>query len=182
MSSATAACDASFVADARALVAGGACAAVLAKHYLSAARKHQRLYFAGCEVPPKKYFYVARPLVCALWLAGRPGLRADGLDEAPPMLFDALAGETPAAHARESDARALQRLQCLLADHSRGASPDLMPRERMLDDWVERLFEDAERAIAAMPGATGRRPLPAVEPFNELCARAILQLPADACI
>ena len=92
-------------------------------HYLSMAAGNYKKYLRGESVKHKKYFYVLRPILAAMWILDR--------DEAPPMEFQAL------LDALVKDGSIRGAVQDLLARKKSGGELAEGPRIPVLNDFIE---------------------------------------------
>ncbi|WP_019844229.1 nucleotidyltransferase domain-containing protein [Dickeya zeae] len=82
-------------------------------HYLSMARKNFRGYLQGESVRLKKYFYVLRPILAALWIEAGKG--------APPMRFETLLAATVTDQALLAEIAHLLRIKRQCGEAQYGA-------------------------------------------------------------
>ena len=93
-------------------------------HYLNLARSQYNRYISGKKyVPPKKYLYVIRPILCVRWIYDLNGI--------PPVRIDDLIKYTLPAHVNDEYEELL---------HYKKANEEnaLIKRMKNLDDFIER--------------------------------------------
>jgi uncharacterized protein len=96
-------------------------------HYVHMARGNYREYLQGEQVRAKKYLYVLRPLLAALWVTQH--------SKPPPMTFETLVSEMVREPA------VLQDIEQLLVLKRQAGEKDWFDRKPVLNDFLERSFE-----------------------------------------
>jgi predicted nucleotidyltransferase len=92
-------------------------------HYLHMANGNYRQYLQTDEVKIKKYFYVLRPVLAALWI--------EKYKESPPMEFEKLL-------ALISDKKVLEKIQELLQRKKSGIEMGNEPKIGVINDFLEK--------------------------------------------
>lgn len=119
--------------------------------YLSDARRHHKRWLTAAkpQVLRKKYLFVVRPLLCALWIRNHPR------GPPPPLLIDelllALRAEVP--DAVQPELRELLRAK-RAGEYSGPNSASLWPHFAALEEWYEPLLAQSaplEDQVAALP-------------------------------
>lgn len=113
-------------------------------HYHSMARGNYREYLQGDLVRAKKYLYVIRPLLAALWVTRHP--------DAPPMPFEQL------VHSLVDDPAVLHEIDELLVLKRSGGELDWIPARPVLNRFLEQLLHELDTARPAH-GEPDFRPL-----------------------
>lgn len=126
-------------------------------HYYSMGRGNFREYLQGEQVRAKKYLYVIRPLLAALWVTRRP--------DAPPMAFEHL------VRTLVDDPAVLREIEDLLVIKRGVAEGEWLPARPVLNQFVAQLLAQLE---AARPDHGE----PAIERLDELFAQTVLASPA----
>ena len=96
-------------------------------HYMHMARGNYREYLQGEQVRAKKYLYVLRPVLAALWVTQR--------SEAPPMAFEAL------VQAMVTDAAVLTEIADLVRLKRMAGEGDWFEKKPVLNAYLEREFD-----------------------------------------
>lgn len=94
-------------------------------HYRGMAVGNFREYLQGDTVRYKKYLYVIRPLLAAQYVAETMKI--------PPVEFDTLWSNTAGIHSDEFSAS----VERLLAHKKRSQETDTMPKDPVLNKWIE---------------------------------------------
>jgi len=124
-------------------------------HYLSMASRNIRSYLSGETVRLKKYFYVLRPLLAALWVLHH--------SSPPPMIFTELMdAELPAA--LRSSVTELLAAKAVTSEMGEG------PHIAMIDRYIAQAVDDLKlEASAISPQST-----PGWANLNDLFRRLVL--------
>ncbi|MGM9486622.1 nucleotidyltransferase domain-containing protein [Ideonella sp. YS5] len=101
-------------------------------HYHAMGRGNFREYLQGEQVRAKKYLYVLRPLLAALWVLAR--------SDAPPMAFEALVS------AMVDDPLVRQDIDELLALKRRSGEQEWLPARPRLNAYLAGLMQRLEGA------------------------------------
>jgi predicted nucleotidyltransferase len=100
-------------------------------HYLHMASGNFRQYLQTDTVKVKKYFYVLRPLLAALWIEKH--------HETPPLLFETLLGQI-------SDERIAESVKRLLERKRAGVEFDLEPKSEALNTFISTTIKHLEES------------------------------------
>lgn len=100
-------------------------------HYLHMSNSNYQAYLQGEEVRIKKYFYVIRPLLAAMWVIDKK--------TQPPMLFSELLDTELPKELRPTIDRLLEMKYTM-------PEMGLAPKIKVLDDFIEKEFEQIKQA------------------------------------
>lgn len=106
-------------------------------HYLHMAKGNYRDYLQQDQVRVKKYFYVLRPILAALWLQEHNSI--------PPLSFETLADRML------KDLQIKREISLLLARKKAGDELDFEPRVSLLNDFIEDSIQKIESRITETP-------------------------------
>lgn len=136
-------------------VIGGRFSPISVAHsYLSLAKRTMSEHYQPETILMKKYFYIIRPLFCALWII-RNGT-------VPPMIF---------AHTLslvDGEAAFLDALVKLLEAKAVSTEKDLCDRIPAIDAIIDRSLEEVEEVVTNLPKAPG-----GFEPLNEFFRQVV---------
>jgi predicted nucleotidyltransferase len=122
-------------------------------HYHAMARGNYREYLQGDLVRAKKYLYVIRPLLAALWVTRHP--------DAPPMPFEQL------VHSLVDDPAVLREIDDLLVLKRSGGELDWVPARPVLNQFLQQLLHELDTAQPA-------RGEPDFQPLDELFVQTVM--------
>jgi predicted nucleotidyltransferase len=103
-------------------------------HYLHMASGNFRQYLQADKIKVKKYFYVLRPLLAALWI--------EKYNETPPVLFETLIGQL-------SDERIVEPVKRLLERKRTGVEFDLEPKIEALNTFISVTIKHLEEVAGS---------------------------------
>ncbi|MBA4538008.1 nucleotidyltransferase domain-containing protein [Bacillus aquiflavi] len=106
-------------------------------HYLNMAKRNNQGYLQGEEVKIKKYFYVLRPILAAMWI--------ERFATIPPIEFDSLVRELLPA------GELVNQIEILLARKKAGEELDLEPKINIIHDFIHKQFSYLEDQAKAIP-------------------------------
>jgi uncharacterized protein len=125
-------------------------------HYVHMARGNYREYLQGEQVRSKKYLYVLRPVLAALWVTQR--------SEAPPMAFEHLVDATV------TDAQVRQEIEQLLILKRQAGEAEWFDRKPVLNNFLQQCFDTLGRYQPALEKAD-------LAPLDQLLAQTVLNTP-----
>jgi predicted nucleotidyltransferase len=102
-------------------------------HYLHMAYGNFRQYLQSEDVKIKKYFYVLRPVLAALWI--------EKYSESPPMEFEKLISLI-------TDERVMEKIRELLVKKKSGVELGIEPKIEVVNDFLEKNICHLENAAA----------------------------------
>ncbi len=122
-------------------------------HYLSSAAGNYREWLKDDEVRLKKYFYVLRPILAAMWIAKRK--------TAPPMLFEELMYA-------ELDEGLIPTVEKLLVMKKSMKEMGMAPKIQILNDYIEKMLPQLREKAEQMDDERA-----SWRPLNELFLRLV---------
>ena len=112
-------------------------------HYLNIAYTYQKSAFVESgEVNLKKYFYVLRPMMAAIWIAK--------FETPPPMEFDKLLVSTL------EDQGIIEKIQALLVSKKSRAEEGKVQPDLELNDFIQKTLESLEEYSQTVWGKKGK--------------------------
>lgn len=126
----------------------------VAHSYLSLAKRTMKEHYQVETILMKKYFYIIRPLFCALWIIEKGGV--------PPMIF----AQTHCLVAGEVDF--LSALDELLKVKAVSTEKDTCDRISAIDAVINKTLDRIESVVADLPKAPG-----GFEPLNEFFRQVV---------
>lgn len=109
-------------------------------HYLSMAESNYRMYLKTDDVRIKKYFYVLRPLLAALWIVNKKSQ--------PPMLFTDLVDA-------ELDLSMKPIVDKLFQIKKEKPELSIAPKIQELNDYVEKTLNDIKGVVSKIEDDNG---------------------------